>query len=84
MPERLDKNTVIPLGIVISILLFFLYSTTTIVAKYVKLETKVHVLEINYQNNSARLLQLNEQISELNDNVIRLSEIMRKLEEKIR
>jgi len=54
------------------------------VTKYVKLETKVESLEKSYQLQATQLASLNNQIHELNVNVIRLAEIMKKLEEKIR
>lgn len=84
MATRLDKTTAIPLGIAVSTTIFFLFISSSIVTKYVKLESKVENLENNFRSQASQLANLNSQISELNVNMVRLSEIIKKLEEKIR
>lgn len=84
MASKIDRSTVIPLGIVVSVTVFFLYMTSSVVTKYVKLETKVETLESRYQSQATQLNNLNSQIIELNHNMVVLSQILKNLEEKIK
>lgn len=84
MATKIDRSTVIPLGIVVSVVMFFLYTSGNVVTKYVKLETKVDALEKSYQSQATQLDNLNSQIIELNHNMVVLSQLLKNLEEKIR
>lgn len=83
METIVDRTLLVPLGMVISITTFFVYKTTQVVTKYVKLETKVESLEKSHQKQAIQLSSLNTEIHELNKNAVRLFEIIKKLEEKI-
>lgn len=84
MPTKIDKTTLVPISVMISVTIFFLYLSANVVTKYVKLESKVNNLENNYKVQANQLSGFNIQVSELNENMIRLSEIIKKLEEKIK
>lgn len=84
MADRIDKNTVVPIGIAISVTMFFMYSAINITTKYARLEANVSNLMSVTEHQKDNIGSFRQQITELNNNVIRLSQIIENLEEKIK
>ena len=78
--SQLSKATLIPLGFVI----FLLGFTYQIGSSYAELKNKIEYLEKTDDNQADAIRQLSEQVIQLNENIIRQSEIMKNLESKIK
>lgn len=80
----LTRDTLIPIGVAVSVTVTFLYLTIISVHRFTRLESTVQYQAQTDSMHTERLIQITEQMNRLNDNMIRQSEIMKKIEEKLK
>lgn len=80
----LNRQTLMPIGVAVSVMIFFLFLTVNSVERFVKLEQTVANQQQTYLVQSQMIKDMNIHLRSLNNNMIRLSEIIKKLEEKIK
>lgn len=80
----LCRDTLVPIGVAVSVTVTFLYLTIVSVHRFTRLETIVGHQGKTDSIHTERLLKITEQMNRLNDNMIRQSEIMKKIEEKLK
>lgn len=78
--SQLSKNTLLPLSLVI-VLLGITYKVGN---SHANIESKIEYLERADEDQEQVIDELSEQVQKLNENIIRQSEIMKRLEQKIR
>jgi len=82
--DKIDKSTAIPLGIAVSVTLFFMYSAIKISTEYAKMEANVSSLMRESNKHKDNMGSFRKEINTLNGSVIKLSQILKNLEEKIK
>lgn len=78
--SQISKSTLMPLGFV----LFLLGFTYQIGSSHAHMKGKIEQLERTDEFQTDALLELSKEVRKLNENIIRQSQIMKNLEEKIK
>lgn len=77
--NQISKSTLIPLGLVV----FLLGFTYQIGTSHAQLKSKISYLERADSQQAEVIKEITQQLNKLNENIIRQSEIMKNLSDKI-
>lgn len=80
MVTKITKETLVPL----SLIMVVLYAMINVVSRFTHMEAKIQNQEKTDEVHTERLIQVTNQMQKLNENMIRQSEIMNKIEEKLK